>query len=238
MKQSIKTFARLAILFFLLSSLKPGLPNHVASKSDHCHKAKGNGVLLVYIGNLESPQAPFDQMGVRIEMEPSIGLRYEWTFERADNVVSHGALFYKFSKPNQTIIYNFLTHDVEINSGGNDKGAGSSKVEVVGSEAVGKYACTHLQDIEKNTNSVSRTDYWMAGNIPGFKEIISALNKANAGMNISMLDASVFNWGGLAKWKYYGEDKKSGMEISADLNLAEANPNMDFPTKDFEVPGK
>lgn len=224
-------------IFFRAMGIIAFFPLLISSSTPHvANKTGGKGVLMVYAGNLKSPQTNFD-IGIHFEMDPAIGIRYEVVYEKPNKVLSHMAIFYKFSHPNHKTYYNFLTHkSYENNSSGGS--GGDPGVVVVGKEMMDKYACTHLRYLNEDKDLISRDDYWMSQKLPGFQEIIKVLNQLNSGAGSLLINGTVFNWGGLVKYKHYEEDKQKGLKMNVVINLIEANPAMDFPAKDFEVPGK
>ncbi|HET7119425.1 MAG TPA: DUF4412 domain-containing protein [Hanamia sp.] len=233
----MKTFyliAAFAFLPFVLSLSEPGVSDHLGTNKNHPYKKDGKGVLLVYAGSFQSPQFSYD-IGIHFEMNPSIGMSYQVTFERGDNVLSHIAIFYKFSKPNQSTIYNYLTRHsyISYNNGGED---GDPHAEVAGSETIDKYACTHLQNLDNDKDHTSKDDFWMSKSLPGFQSIVQVLNQLNSDAGSLVINGTIFKWGGLVKMTHYFEDKKTGATQNAVINLVEANPTMSFPASDFDVP--
>lgn len=232
----MKTFCHLTAAFaflpFILSSARPGLPGYARTGINHQYKKDGKGVLLVYAGTMKGPQLNVD-IAIHCEMDPAIGIRYEVVFERGNNPFSHIAIFYKFSKPDHSIEYNFIEHKSYLikNSGGTDD---DPDVEVVGKEMMDKYSCTHLQ--YHNTDNTEKNDYWMCQNLQGFQAIIKVLNKINSSEGSLMINGTVFRWGGLVKYRGYTEDKQTGTSGVIEVNLVEANAAIDFPASDFDVP--
>jgi hypothetical protein len=234
----MKTFyliASFAFLICMLSLSEPGVSDHLGINKNHPYKKDGKGVLLVYAGSFQSPQFSYD-IGIHFEMDSSIGMSYQVTFERGGNVLSHIAIFYKFSTPNQTILYNYLTHNSSISY--NNGSEGIAQVDVMGSETIGKYSCTHLQNLDTDDDHTSKDDFWMSNDLPGFQAITNVLNQLNSGQEAISINGSIFKWGGLLKMTHYYEDKKTGDTQNAVINLVEANTAMDFPASDFDVPSK
>lgn len=217
----------------MLSLSQPGVSHQWATNKNNPYKNDSNGVLLVYTGSFQSPQFSYD-IGIHFEMDPSVGMSYQVTFERGNNVLSHIAIFYKFSNPNQTILYNYLTQksSVNLNNGGLD----DPSVDVMGSATIDNYYCTHLQNVDKNDDHTSQDDFWMSKDLPGFESITNALNQFNPGEGAIFISKSIFKWGGVVKMTHYYEDKKSGATQNAVINLVEANTAMYFPASDFDVP--
>jgi len=75
----MKTFFHLITFVFfpfILSNTVNQLPHEATPGIAVRNKGAVNGVLLVYTGNFKSPQFSYDT-GIHVEMDPSIGLRYE-----------------------------------------------------------------------------------------------------------------------------------------------------------------
>jgi hypothetical protein len=233
----MKTFYHLitafAILIFMFSRAEPRSRGHSETIKNYANHKKGKGVLLVYNGSFKSPQFSYG-IDIHFEMDTSIGMSYQVTYERGDNVLSHVAIFYKFSQPNQSIIYNYLTHHSSVSY--NNGGEGDPHVDLVGLETIDKYPCTHLQNLVSNSEHISKDDFWMSKNLQGFQAIIKVLNQLNSNAGSLVISGTIFKWGGLVKMTHYYEDKKTGAKQNAIINLVEANPAMDFPASDFDVP--
>lgn len=232
----MKTFyliASFAFLTCMLSVSEPGVSDHLGIYKNHRNTKEGNGVLLVYVGSFNSSLFSYG-IGIHFEMDSSIGMSYGVVIEQGDNVLSNICIFYKFSKPNQTILYNYLTHNSSVSY---DNGPeGNLHVNVLGSETIDKYSCTHLQNLDNNDDHTSKDDFWMSNDLPGFQSVTNVLNQINSGEGAFFINASIFKWGGLVKMTHYYKDKKTGVTQSSVINLAEANPAMDFPASDFDVP--
>lgn len=234
----MKTFYLIAAFAFLpcmLTLSEPGVSDHLGINKNHPYKKDGKGVLLVYAGSFQSPQFSYD-IGIHFEMDSSIGMSYQVTFERGDNVLSHIAIFYKFSNSNQTILYNYLTHNSSISY--NNGSVSDPHVDVMGSETIDNYSCTHLQNLDNDDHHTSKDDFWMSNDLPGFQSITNVLNQLNSGEGAIFINGSIFKWGGLVRMTHYYEDKKTGVTQNAVINLVEANATMDFPASDFDVPTK
>lgn len=231
------TITTLSFLSFVMYPSKPPLPNQAVNEIIQAHKPGSNGVLLVYGGSFKSPEFSYD-IGIHFEMAPSIGVSYHVVFEQGDNTLSHIAIFYKFSNPNQATVYNYLNHKsyISYNNGGPDDG--DPHVTVIGQETMDQYSCTHLQNLENNTSNTSKDDFWMCKNLPGFQALTKILNQLNSDAGSLAFNGTIFNWGGLVRMTHYYEDKKTGATQSAEIHLNESNPAMDFPSSDFEVPSK
>jgi hypothetical protein len=183
-------------------------------------------VVLDYNGNVTG--AGGMGIGIEVTIDTLVGVRYE--VRLTGGISSHSALFYNFSNPNQTIFYDFTTHKSHVNKGGS--GDSDPNVDVIGKEAVGAYACTHLQH-GAGTNEI--TDYWMSPQIPGFSELIHSLKTINAGLPAMAFNGTIFQWGGLVKMKIIDTDPKLGT-VNMDLHLQNARINIPLPLNTFDVP--
>ena len=126
--------------------------------------AKGNDVLLVYAGNLSMSGkngVVNISIGVHIEIDSSVGVRYEVVYERGNNVMTHTALFYKFSSPTQSVFYDYRTHESTISNCCGS--SGDPKISVIGTEVVDTFPCTHLQ----HASNGGAENYWVSKKIPG-----------------------------------------------------------------------
>ncbi len=186
----------------------------------------GNGVLLVYTGNISGMMSL--DIGIHVEIDSSVGVRYDVVFEQGSNVMSHVALFYKFSDPLKTVIYNFLTHKSIVNSCCGSSGGGSN-LKVVGTDLIDSFSCTHLQGI--NNSEEGAEDYWVSTKVPGYLKLLNILNNISPGLQQMFVDGNIFQWGGPVKiiQTYHGQG-------TANVKLVEANSTMTFPASDFDVP--
>jgi hypothetical protein len=183
--------------------------------------------ILQYTGSLDA----FTNMavGVQIEMDTSIGFRYDVTFQNGSAVLSHVAFFYKFSNPYQVIGYNYLTHKQQVN---NSKGSNKGEdLSVVGQEKINAYACTHLQKKDKH----EQEDYWMSKTVPGFKQLSQKLKNIDPNLAMMAINETIFNWGGLVRAKKLAVED-DGKTVSFNLTLIEAQTGVVFTGRDFEVP--
>ena len=210
------------INIFLLAPVAFGigftLPGHSGNRTQD-----SNGILLVYVGNISSLQ-----VGIHVEIDSSTGVRYEVAFENGSNVMSHTALFYKFSDPTESVIYNYLTHKSKVIHCCGPAGTGQS-VKAVGTAVIDSFPCTHLQSI--NYGESGGEDYWVSTQVPGYSTLLNVLNGISPGMEQMFIEGNIFQWGGLVKMT---ERSKNGMV--ADIKIVEANSTMSFPANDFEVP--
>ena len=184
-------------------------------------------VLLEYTGSLTG--AANSNVGIQIEIDTSLGIRYEVSFQNAGAVLSHTAFFYKFSNPYQTVFYNYLKHKSEVIKGGGTNGG--QDVTVVGKEKIDSFSCTHLRQSNKRESQ----DYWMSTSVPGFKQVATILKNIDPNLLMMAIDGGIFEWGGLVKLKISSTTSK-GQTTSLALHLIEAETGLDFPSSDFDVP--
>ncbi|HEY1871977.1 MAG TPA: hypothetical protein VGG71_13025, partial [Chitinophagaceae bacterium] len=161
----------LVLLLVALSSASQGIPK----QPPKVRIKTGNGVRLEYVGALTGMMSM--NIGIQVEIDSTIGFRYEVTFERGTSVLGHTAIFYKFSAPDQTIIYNFLNHEVSVNKESNENSK-NFDVAVLGNATIDSLICTHLQ----HTYDKGASDYWMSPNLPGFSQLTNAVNKISSGL--------------------------------------------------------
>jgi hypothetical protein len=184
-------------------------------------------VLLVYSGS-RTGKVNVD-FGIHIEMDTSIGMRYDVEVKQGTTVLSHVAFFYKFATPHQSVMYNYATHIATTNDWGGYN-ARDQKLAVMGQEQVDNYSCTHLQ--QENTHSV--TDYWMSQTVPGFSQFANILTKLDPGLRAMAINGTIFNWGGLVRMKSVFSAEQATSTLT--LKLEEVNTDIDFPSKYFDVP--
>ena len=194
------------------------LPDHSNSRT-----RDSNGILLVYAGNISSMQ-----VGIHVEIDSSIGVRYDVAFESGSNVMSHTALFYKFSDPKESVIYNYLTHKSTVIPCCGSAGAGPS-VKAVGTVVIDSFPCTRLQSV--NYGERGGEDYWVSTQVPGYSTLLNVLNGISPGVEQMFIEGNIFQWGGLVRMTGKGS---SGMV--ANIKIVEANATMSFPATDFDVP--
>jgi hypothetical protein len=194
--------------------------------------AHGAQVLLVYTGSLAG--AKNFNVGIHIIMDTSIGFRYDVAFENGAAVMSHVAIFYKFSNPTQTVTYNYRTHTSTVNNccKSSDR---DPQLSIVGQETVDSFSCTHLQHTSTSTNFTEVADYWVSTKLPGFQQLASVLNSLKSTVPIMPIDKTVFKWGGLVKMMTTYSDQKHGTQQST-LQLREANTDIQLRASDFDVP--
>jgi len=217
--------------FFLLlpiiigsMSLRPS--ETLRSRILHNNKASGKQALLEYTGSVSGSMVAYN-IGIQVAIDTTIGVRYEVTFEKGTAVMSHVAIFYKFSSPYQSVLYNFLTHKSIVNKDGGSPDS-DPNVEVVGTETVDTFTCTHLQHAGTDETS----DYWMSPNVPGFSKLVNTLKAINANLPALAFSGTIFNWGGLVKWT------ETGKTVNMELHLREANTDVRLQAKIFDVPSK
>ena len=181
----------------------------------------GNQAQLEYIGTVSNGYS----LGVQVAIDTTIGVRYEFTMQNGVTVLDHVAIFYKFSDPHRSVLYNFLNHKSHVIQYGGISDS-DPNVEVVGKENIDSFPCTHLQH-GGGTDEIS--DYWMSPTLPGFSKLVSALKAINEALAFS---GTIFNWGGLVKWTI------TSKTINMELHLIEANTDVELPASIFNVPSK
>jgi len=216
----IKTFLLLVPIALCSAGLK--VPDHVKNST-----VDGNGVLLVYTGNINGTMSM--DIGIHVEIDSSVGVRYDVVFEKGNNVMSHVALFYKFSDPLKTIIYNFVTHKSIVNTCCGVTAGDGMNVKVVGNDIIDSFSCTHLQGINNSVNG--QENYWVSTQVPGYLKLLKILNNISPGLQQMFVNGNIFQWGGLVKLSH----TSNGQEY-ANVRLVEANSTMTFPASDFDVP--
>jgi hypothetical protein len=218
----------LFIPFIFLFSMTPGKQISKAELFAK-HSLNSKTVLLEYLGSLTGPGANF-KIGAQIQMDSSIGFRYDVTFQTGTKVLSHIAIFYKFSSPYQTIYYNYLNHKSQV-----IKGGGSAKdpdMAVVGIEKIDSFTCTHLY----KGNDNEKQHYWMSTAVPGFFQLVNKMYSIDPGLELMAINQTIFNWGGLVRLNT--TSNTNGKITSFTLNLVEAQTGLIFPPSDFNVPTK
>lgn len=235
--KKLKNFL-LALTLFIYPA-HPGMTFYKMAYSATSAKAKGKGILLVYTGNL-SENIMNMIISIRFELDASVGVRYEVFFKREKVVLSHIAYFYKFSKPYQSVYYNFLTHKSIVNAdNAPDNGSiAKSIMETVGKEVVNNYLCTHLRLQIKNKDKTESEEYWMSPEVPGYLKLINILKSINASLPGMEIDGTIFTWGGPVKIKWTFTDKKNGGDMKANLRLKQVDSTMVFPASEFDVPSQ
>ena len=221
----------LLVLPLLFGAAKQRTNEPVKPKITTAGGPAASQALLVYIGNVSGYLSL--SIGIHVEIDSSIGIRYEVVMERGPAVITHTVLFYKFANPNQTIVHNYLTgkQSIEYRSGLPDKNPG---LAVIGQETIDSFSCIH---VEHGGGTDNVADYWMSKNIPGFSELASVVKQINPALNMSFLSSAIFNWGGLVRMRVVHTDPRTG-QSSMDLRLQEANEDVSFPASDFDPPAK
>jgi hypothetical protein len=194
--------------------------------------ANSKQVLLVYTGSIAGLSNV--DIGIRIEMDTSIGIRYEATLENGATVISHVAIFYKFSKPTETITYNYRNHSRTISECCGSP-ARDPQVLVIGMETVDSFSCTHLRHTVKSNYFTEVADYWVSTKLPGFQQLANVLNTLKSTIPMMTINGTVFERGGLVKMTTTYSDEKHGTRQST-LRLTAANADIQLPAKDFDVP--
>jgi hypothetical protein len=219
----------LILLPIVLGSASQRPPETFGNRIVHSNKGNGSQAQLEYIGSMTGKFSY--GIGIQVSIDTTIGIRYELTIERQTAVIGHVAIFYKFSSPFQTITYNFIRHESTVNK--NDGSPGSDpNVEVIGTETVNSYPCTHLQH---GTNAV--TDYWMSPKVPGVSMLLNTLKTMNPNLPALVFSGAIYKWGGLVRMTSSFVDPK-GKTMSMELHLRDANTDIILPSKTFDVPSK
>jgi len=192
------------------------------------HISDAATVSLKYGGIMHSPTTDVN-VGVAVELDTSIGIRYEVKFDLG--MSSHIALFYKFSNPHQIIHYNYLTHTTRVIKTG--KSAKEEDLSVVGTEMIKNYSCTHLHHENENETQ----DYWMSHSVPGIAQIARALYNIDPSLKVMAIDESLFKWGGLVQLKMKSVMNK-GEVATFNLYLSSAQTGIPINLADFDPPSK
>jgi len=192
-------------------------------------KPFGSRVALSYSGSVTSSGMK-ELIGIVVDIDTTIGVRYEVVM--GSN--SHVAIFYKFSVPYQTVLYNFNTHKATVIKSSASADA-DANVDVIGAETIDSFSCTHLQH-GAGTDEVS--DYWMTPQLPGFSKLVNTLRTINTNLPAQAFNGTIFNWGGLVKWTVHFVDKQNGQTVDLELHLRDANTHVRFVSKWFDVPSK
>jgi len=220
----------LIILTLTLSSMGP---TTLTAKNKRVveNRTDNSRALLKYSGKLTGSVNNVSMsinVSARLEVDSSTGVRYEVSMQ-GPKISSHIGIFYKFSNPYQTIIYNFVTHKSEVNKGGGaieDHG-----VAVIGKDSVNNYLCTHLQQAKNSETQ----DFWMSTSVPGFAQVAGALKSIDPNLNMMVIIQSVFKWGGLVRLKWVAVTSQ-GEATTLTLNLIESQSGVRFPVGEFDVP--
>jgi hypothetical protein len=190
------------------------------------HRTNNTNTLLKYSGMMTG----YMNIGVtaQIKVDSSTGIRYEVWFQGA-KISSHIGIFYKFSNPHQTIIYNFATHQSQVSQGGG--AIDNHPVSVVGMDSVNHYFCTHLQQAKNHETQ----DFWMSTSVPGFAQVVGALNGIDPNLQMMVIVQSIFKWGGLVRLRWVAVNPQQG-NTTFTLNLIEAQTGIPFRLGEFDVP--
>lgn len=206
------------ILLLALCFINAASPNKIYKSNSDPHT-----VLLVYTGSMSTGGLSF---GIHIEIDSSIGYRYEVVAERGTAVLSHTALFFKFAKPNQSVVYNYLTKKIFVE--GRSAAPKDMALSIIGKAVIDSFNCTHLQ--YSNTSAKTQSDYWMSKQVPGFSMIINVAKNMGTDMLSQVLPGTVFNWGGLVQMT------SVRLGSSATIKLHEVATGLDLPASDFDPP--
>lgn len=229
MKTFFPFIIALASLPFITGSAKRTLSNHVKTIYDHHAPQKGTetGVYLFYMGNIGN--RPVD---LQIEMVTTIGIQYVVSVgANGKNTHPQMAIFYKFSKPNQAVYYNYLTHQSKtLTAAESSTDNGGPDVTVVGTGNMNTFPCTHL--VSKSEKSTE--EYWMSQKVPGFVTFVKKLNQINPNLVLMDINETVFNWGGLVKIKWADKTGK----ITGNFDIKNVTPNAQIDASDFDPPSK
>ena len=222
----MRSYIPLIVLPLTLCSIGPTTPI-AKNKRVVEHSSNNTNTVLKYAGAITG----YMNIGVtaRIEVDSSTGIRYEVWFQGA-KIASHIGIFYKFSNPYQTTIYNFATHQSEVSKGGGaveDHG-----VSVIGQDSVNNYLCTHLQQAKNSETQ----DFWMSTTVPGFAQVAGALGSIDPNLKMMVIIQSIFKWGGLVRLKWVAVVPKSGETTTCTLNLIQAQTGIPFRVGEFDVP--
>lgn len=153
--------------------------------------------------------------------------------------MSHQAIFYKFSSPDQTILYDFIRKKSKINGSASTNG-GADGITVLGEVKIDSFTCTHLE-YKSDSHSKEVIDFFESWQVPGAEIFAKALANIDVpnpfGYSINPPDniLGVSKWGILVRMNITTSGNK-GSELF--LKLFEANPDIMLPLKDFEVPNK
>ena len=119
----------------------------------------GSAIFLKYEGNITGQQSIM--LDLRFEIDSTLGLRYDCEM-KLPNGFSHMVLYYRFDNPNQCILYNYVSRQKTVLSGGG-AADNSADVSVVGKELVNGYNCTHLRQVsEKRGFQLLRVRIYLA----------------------------------------------------------------------------
>lgn len=196
-------------------------------------KAQVHGVLLSYVGNIRGLMNV--SLGYHVEMDSLIGLRCDIVVERGNSIVSHIGVFYKFSKPDHTIFYNFLTHSSTINGSSSSPGGGPDLTIVEKNVMIDSFNCTHIQYKKATSNEVFNC--WMSTQVPGFGSILNQLMRIGIPLPGTPFIGTIFQWGWLVRLNGSFTDHQGDITQLA-IELVEANPDAAFPASDFDPPSK
>jgi len=219
--KSLKNF----LLLLLFASLCSAVQRHENSWKK---KASVNPIILEYVGNAQGyGSVPGYSMRIEVTIDTMVGVRYEVTSFHGSKVFSHMAVFYKFSNPNQTIFYNFITRKSFV-SKASSSADNATSIDVIGQEVIGKYKCTHLQQ-------GSGSDFWMSKDVPGFTALVASLKHVDPKQLSMPFDGTILNWGGLVKMKMVDHSTNA---LVGEIHLQNAKIGIPIRLGTFDVPSK
>jgi len=222
----------LLALAIVVTSLSPR-PSEISKRSIvNGNKPSGGQALLKYTGTTSGFLNL--SIGIQVAIDTNIGFRYEIAFKNGTHELSHIAIFFKFSHPDQSIVYDFLTHKSTVNKDAWSPDS-DANVDVIGTETVGKYSCTHLQH-GGGTEEIN--DFWMCASVPGFPALVLKLLAINELLPALAFSGTIFRWGGLVKMSHNFVDPKTGAAQKAEIHLVEANADVKLSSNTFDVPSK
>jgi len=183
----------------------------------------GSAIYLQYEGNITGQQNIM--LGLRFEIDSTIGLRYDCEM-KLPNGFSHMVIYYRFDNPNKCILYNYVSRQKTVLSGGG-AADNSADVSVVGKELVNGYNCTHLRQVSGKKEVFN---YWMSTDLPGYRTLLNILPAIKADYAMHDINTSIFKWGGLVKVR--GGDP----DAQLNLDITQALLDTTFLPSDFQVP--
>jgi hypothetical protein len=232
-KNLIKPFKNFLLVFAIVVSSSHSRPSeNFEGTIFNSNKPFGSQAMLKYVGTTSGFLNL--SIGIQVAIDTTIGFRYEIAFQNGTHALSHIAIFYKFSQPDQSIVYDFLTHKSTVNK---DTWSPDSdaNVDVIGTETLGKYSCTHLQ---QRVRTEEINDYWMCASLPGFQQLVLKLLASNELLPALAFSGTIFRWGGLVKMSHNFVDPKTGDTQKVEIHLQEANKDVNLSSKTFDAPSK
>jgi len=220
----------LLVMPIILCSTGPKSDNTSDTGMQNKVNRRGSQALIDYVGRITGSYNL--DMGVQVYIDTTIGIRYEFTVEDvSENVLSHIAIFYKFSNPTQSVEYDFVRHKSSLIKYGGSSDS-NPDVYVIGQETLDSFDCTHLQH-GGDTKEIS--DFWMSPKVPGFSKLVNSLRNISPALPSMFLSSTIFNWGGLVKWTIR-DLSESGTTVNLEMHLFTADTNVILKPKVFDVP--